>query len=483
MYQTKVKPWLHQEQIAQKIDGKRAFALLCAMRTGKTKMLLDDFGRLEDRAEVDDLLVIAPAGVYHTWLTAIDDHVGGSLASRLSVHLWEASAGRQAERDLEEFMAIRHRPRILLVNVEALSSVIRARVLCKDFLKQRASMLAIDESTTIKNPTARRTKFILNELKYVTAYRRILTGLVSPKNPLDLWAQFQFLDRRILGYDKFTAFRARYAITKQVDFGGRYPATIVVGFRPDDVETLHRLIEPHSFRVRLEDCYDLPPKMYQFRDVELTDEQRKVYQKIKDDACARLSDEDHVSANQVITQILRMHQVLLGHVGLEDGRTATLPERRTDELMALLDEHDGGKAVIWVSYDDDVVKLTARLRLEHGEASVARFWGGNREEREEEERRFREEEGCRFMIATASAGGRGRKWDVADLVVYYSNTPDLEHRSQSEERTQGIGKVRSVLYVDMRVPGTVEDKIIATLRKKITMASVINGDNYQSWLI
>lgn len=74
-------------------------------------------------------------------------------------------------------------------------------------------------------------------------------------------------------------------------------------------------------------------------------------------------------------------------------------------------------------------------------------------------------------------------WAVANLVVYYSSTSDLEHRAQSEERPQAVGKSNSVAYVDMIVRGTVEDRIINSLRGKIDMAAAITGDNYREWLI
>jgi len=119
----------------------------------------------------------------------------------------------------------------------------------------------------------------------------------------------------------------------------------------------------------------------------------------------------------------------------------------------------------------------------HGRDAVALFYGGNRKEREEEERRFKTDPACRFMVATPAAGGKGRTWDVADLVVYYSSTNDLEHRAQSEERPRNVGKVKPIHYVDLVVPGTVDEKIIQALRAKIDLAAVVTGDAWREWLI
>ena len=448
--------------------------------TGKTKTLLDDYGRLVHEGKVKDLLVIAPAGVYRTWETAIKDHVSEDLLKDLLIHCWSAGAGKTSQKSLDLFMEATDRPRVLLVNIEALSAVQRAKDLCEKFLSQNDSMCAVDESTGIKNPAASRTKFIVSKLGPRAKFRRILCGLPTPQSPLDIYAQFQFLKPNLLGFNSFYSFRARYAVMKTIPCGGRQ-VPIIVNYR--DMDDLRRRIEPHAYRVLLEDCYDLPPKTYSIREVPLTDEQKRIYLEMKNFASSQLSNGSHVSATQAITQILRMHQVLCGHVGDEDGKIQSIPEKRTETLLDLLSEYDG-KAIIWCSYDADVKKVSEALAKAYGgEKAVARFWGGNRPTREEEEQKFLNDPECRFMVATAAAGGRGRTWLCADLVVYYSNTQDLEHRSQSEERAQGVGKTRSVAYVDLVVRDTVDEKIIKALRNKINIAATLSGDGYKEWLI
>jgi hypothetical protein len=114
---------------------------------------------------------------------------------------------------------------------------------------------------------------------------------------------------------------------------------------------------------------------------------------------------------------------------------------------------------------------------------VARFWGGNVDTREEEEAWFKTKPECRFMVATQSAGGRGRTWDVADLVIYHASRNDLEHRDQSEYRALNVGKERGVDYIDLVVPNTVDMKIIEALRAKIDLSQVITGDSWREWII
>lgn len=478
-------PYAHQVKAGELMFPRVVFALLMAMRTGKTKTIVDDWGRKVAAGRLQDLLYVAPAGALYgedALETQMPQHVPASLGARFWV--WRSGMGKTARRELMKVLDY-DGPRVLLVNVEALSTVKDARELCRAFLARGRAMFVVGESTCIKNNSIR-TKQIL-KLRELAIERRIETGLVVPQSPLDLFYQFWFLDPKILGFRSYYGFRARYAVMIPVSFGGR---TVEVIAQDKDgkkkyknLDELKNNIAPHSFRVKLEDCYDVPEKLYLLRDVALTAEQKKIYEDMKEFACAQIAEGAFVTATAVITQILRLHQLVCGYsVDDETGEIHDVPENRTAALLSLLEEYDG-KVIIWCSYDRNVRKLTEVLTKEYGEGSVARFWGGNVATRVEEERAFKDNPITRFMLATPGAGGRGRKWMNANLVIYYSNTPNLEHREQSEERAQAVDKSDRVTYTDIRCPGTVDDKFIFNLRNKIDIASALQGDKYRGWLV
>jgi regulator of RNase E activity RraB len=497
--------------------------------TGKTKVTIDKFGEWEFSDQIDDLCVIAPAGVYETWLTAFKDHADPKLLARMITLTWSSSKmkSKAALKRVENFLSAADSafPRLLLMNVEALSKVKGARELIVKFVAQRRCMVAVDESTTIKNATSDRTAFVIEQVAPIAFRKIILTGLPTPRSPLDAYCQFYFLDRSIIGFDNFTAFSARYATTYKIcmlpthvlearltqvagqkfliegvgrvsakDIGrdqilseltkrGVYVPSVPVtsGYKNED--ELNEKIMAHSYRVLLSDCYDLPPKIYMKRKVELTEDQERIYQELKTFATAELNDlGEHVTATHVMTRIMRLHQVLCGHTIDENGVEHAIKENRTKEVLNALEEYDG-KAIIWCSYDHDVRKISEALTKEYGEGSVARFWGGNRATREIEEKTFKSEKNCRFMIATPDAGGRGRTWSNADLLIYYSSKNNLEHRAQSEERGDESGKMQQICCIDLVVEGTVDEKIIEALRGKIDMAARVTGDNWREWLI
>jgi hypothetical protein len=513
-YHPALPPWDHQRRADRYLRGRATAALLMAMRTGKTKVLYDWLGRLELAGDCQDLAVIAPAGVYRTWVDQAEVHLSGDLRRRLLTHIWESGAGVGHRRHLEWFMAQRDRPRLLLVNSEATSTVRQIREVLPEFLRQRRSMAAYDESTQIKGPDSSRALFAVHEVKPAANYRAILSGLPTPRSPLDAYMQFNFLDERILGFGSYQAFRSRYSIVRMLPLGPivrtqrgiareedgtpvRRSIPQVVGYR--EVPAIAAKIQANSFRVLLEDCYDMPAKMYLYRDVDWHPEQRRVYDDLRQFATAELENMEYVTVQAVVTQMLRLHQVVLGHVVNDERKLREVPELRTESLLDLLEEYDG-KAVIWSCYDYTIRKVSEAIAARFAEggrpARVARFWGGNPKSREEEERMFKEDPACRWMVGTPDAGRFGRDWRVADLCVFYGQRPNLEFRDQGEQRLQGVGVSSSGAalpgfceaggskgYVDMRIRGcTVEEQIIENLRHKRNLSDQITGDQWRRWI-
>lgn len=496
-YRPRTLPFGHQIVAAKRMAMDPVFALLMEMGTGKTKALIDEWAIRVDAKEARDLLVVAPAGVYLNWRAELDTHLPEHLLGPTVVAYWRSSAGVTHREALTRFLRVRDRPRVLLVNAEALSTVERARQLCRDFLAQRPRMATIDvdESTLLRDTSSNRTQALV-ALRELASHRRIATGLPTPKSPLDLYGQFEFLDWRILGQRSFYGYRNRYAVLRKMKVprfnseGERSvgqdgsPLTrdvqIVVGYR--NVEELRDRIAEHAFRVTKEECLDLPPKLYERRDVELTAEQLRVYDELKRNATSELRKGQHVTATDIMTRRLRLHTVALGFVKNEEGKLHQLPNDRPKQLVELLAEHSG-KAIIWAPYHMALNVVVTTLRREYGERAVVRFWGEVKvDEREEAVRRFQQDAEARFIVGNPAALGRGRTLTEASLVVYYGCDADLELRLQSEDRAHRAGLKHSVTYVDMVARGTVEEKNIALLRKKMDLAAMVLGEDPKEWL-
>lgn len=462
------------------------------MRTGKTKVCLDDFGRMELEQKVQNLCVLAPAGVYDTWETACSEHLSLDLQKRYRIARWKSGGGVGYKAGWDKFLNdTSGKPRIMIMNIEALSVVKQAKEDLLTFLSQGPNVTAVDESTCIMGYNSKRTGFVCSEVAPLATYKRILSGLPTPKSPLDIYSQFEFLNWRILGHRSWFSYRARYAKLKtirvpipgQLDYKGKQKerdVKIITGFQ--NVEELYDKIAPFSYRKRLQDCYGMPEKVYQIRKVQHTPEQKRLYKEMKQYSTADLGDGTNATASIVIAKMAKLHQINCGHIKDEWGNFKTFTENRTTELGELLREYDG-KAIIWCAYDYDVRHVSEYLRKEYGHQSFSQFWGGNKAVREGEEVRFKTDPHCLYMVATAGAGGRGRDWAVANLAVYYSYVDNLEHNSQSEERTQKMEKSVSVLNVYLVTPGTVDESYVHSMREKIDLSTMIMNDGYQRWLV
>lgn len=504
------QPRKHQQQALDAINGRTNFALLMAMRTGKSKVVIDDFDRLVRARKVDDLLVIAPGGACSPW----KDAVPLDITFKAKVFLWNSKemTKRASLLELDDFL---HQiaPRVLIMNIEALSgNTKRARAVVEKFLERR-TMVVVDESVVIKNRDAKRTKYLLNEVSPRAAYRRILTGLVAPRNPMDVYTQFKFLDPSIFP-ESFFEFESKYSVAT---WRTSLPDHVVRNYyirrfkqQPSPLAKKERLVEriladggsiphwpqyhsfknlddlqkrlnKHSFKVRLEDTYDMPESSYEFLDVDMTDEQRDAYGQMQLSAIAELEDMETVTAQSVLAQMLRLHQIVCGFTMNDSGEITSFKENRVGAILEMLDGYDG-KAIIWCAYRNSIERMAEALRKEYGENAVARFYGDNLHTRNDEEAAFKTDPNCRFMLATADAGGRGRTWDMANLVVYHSCRNNLDHRLQSEERAKNVGKTIPITYVDLRAPGTVDETIIDALRNKIDLASKVTGEDFKKWL-
>jgi SNF2 family DNA or RNA helicase len=474
-YKFKTKPYKHQLTALEKSWHKENFAYFMEMGTGKTKVLIDNLAMLYDKGKVDGVIIVAPKGVVKTWYeqelpTHLPDHIENVTV------LWQPNITKKQQEKLETLYEIGTALHILIMNVEALSTD-KGVKFARKFLASHRSMMAIDESTTIKNPSAKRTKNIISLGKHAK-YRRIMTGSPITKNPLDLYTQCEFLDPWLLDFASYYAFRNRYAEMKTMHIRGR---SIQVVHAFQNLSELSDKVKNFSYRVLKEDCLDLPPKTFMKRHVSLTTDQKKIYEQMKKQAMAVLNGKV-TSTMTVLTQLMRLHQITCGHFTADDGSTQAVESNRLNELMSVLDETEG-KAIIWANYQLSVGEIIQKIIKEYGEDSYVHYYGlTSQEERQDNIRKFQNNPKCRFLIGTPQTGGYGITLTQANTVIYYSNSYDLEKRLQSEDRAHRIGQQKNVTYIDLIAEDTVDEKIVKALRNKINIASEVMGEELKDWI-
>lgn len=477
----KTQPYKHQLDALVASRDARNYALLMEMGTGKTKVIIDTCSYLFGLGRINALLVVAPKSICTNWARKeIKAHLPDHIDRR--VVLWQASSDK-FEKELAHLSKVEPmKMHILVMNIEALATD-RGFKAAEKFLKGHDVLFAIDESTIIKNPNAVRTKRAI-KLGNLASYKRIMTGTPVTQSPLDVYAQFAFLDPDILESSSFFGFRNQYAVLRKRYVNGR-KFDEVVGYQR--IEELKNKLKPHSFRALKRECLDLPEKIYSTHYVEPSEAQRKYYEEIRDDALSMLDDGTLVAAPLVITQLLRLRQALCNIAPAGDGLNAvTIDDKnpRLDAVIELLEEAGNQKVIIWANFVHSIKLLNNGIAKQFGSEKVTYISGevsaANRQDIIE---KFQDPDNpLQYLVMQPRTGGYGLTATAATLMIYHDNDWSLEVRLQSEDRAHRIGQTKSLTIVDLVALDTIEEKITAALLQKQELADRVTGDKLRELL-
>jgi len=472
-YPYKTKPYEHQKNALNESAEKVQWAYFMEMGTGKTKVTIDNLAYLFFKRKVTAALIIAPKSVYLNWESEIQTHMPEVL--KYKIFKWNIDKPKDYHA-LQNYKDLK----IFLINVEALSTK-RGFEACIDYLKEnKLNFVTVDESTTIKNRSAKRTKNIL-ALQKLSLIRRILTGSPITKSPLDLYTQCQFLSPELLGFSSYLAFRNRYAEMTDIPVGsGRY---ISVPKYYKRLQELELKIKQFATRIRKDECLDLKPKVRQKRYIELEGDGKKIYEKLRTSALAIVEDST-ISFSNKLTEIIKLHQVCNGFTKNDDGEIMTLHKSKLNALDEILEETDG-KVIIWANYIYNITEIIEFLEKKYGKESVVSIYGAvDVQTRKEAVRRMQEDPKTRFLVGNPTTGGFGLTLTAVNTVIYFSNNYNLEVRKQSEDRAHRMGQKGTVVYIDIVARNTLDEAIMKSLTSKGQIAAKTLGEeDLRDWLL
>lgn len=492
-YTPKTAPYAHQAKLFEETRDRAEFALFWEMGVGKTKPIIDTMGWLFEAGKINGALILAPKNVAPAWVNdELPLHFGVEQA-RYRVFLWDTSkaVNKGYQEELDDFL--RTEPDMLAILVMSYDALMTERKpgakrglrkgleAAQVVLKERESLMVLDESARIKNPNSKRTKRVAAAGNYAK-YRRILTGTPVVQSPFDVFAQLRFLDPDIwkrMGCGTFAAFKSFFGVWvehERKDNGQRFPKLVDY----QNIGALHREVDRYGDRLLKTTVLDLPPKLYEKRTFEMTGEQKRLYQQMKKEFLIWL-DTEMVTAPLAITRMLRLQQITSGFVNTDDGNVIEIePNARVACVMDTL-EDISHQCIVWCKYQRTIDLIEAAL-TKAGRTVVVYDGRVNQADREERREAFKAGE-AQVFLANPAAAGEGLTLHQAKTVIYAENSYKLGDRLQSEDRAHRAGMDDNpVLYIDVVAEGTIDATIQRALRTKFDLAAQVVGDAVRKWI-
>lgn len=480
-YRYKTKPFDHQKDELIVHGEKPRRALFWEQGTGKTKPVIDTTVAAYDAGEVDALCVVAPNGVHRNWVSdELPAHMPEDVFDRTKCHIWYSTNTIKHKRSFNDMMKYTDGPKVFVISYNALLTE-GGNKAWRAFLKGNKCMYVLDESQRIKNPNGKWSRRITSS-KDVAIMKRILSGTPCDNSPFDLYNQFRFIESRIwkdIDLPDFGVFKQFFGIWETRRINERRKFEQCVAYR--NLPLLHELMKTIGTRVTKDEVLDLPPKLYSKRHVELSPQQKRIYKRLKDDFILESAMED-IPVMLAIVRMLRFQQIICGYLPSDEegGKTELIPGKnpRLDALCEICEDLPH-KAIIWARFTKDIELISQhpvfakRCTVVNGSVT-----GPKRGDALDS---FQKGD-VQFLIANPAAISTGVTLHSAKTVIYYSNTFKLGERLQSEDRAHRIGLLHPVHYIDLVADGTIDERIIDALRRKVNVSAVITGDTLKDWI-
>jgi len=491
-YKFKVKPRKHQHAYFKKSYGKKAFALHADRGTGKTFMLINKGCALRMEGKIDAMLVVVKLSGRHNWkeqllgpIVMSDGKVIDGWAT-IPVDVFLPDSGKP--KQFEDWLCEKHDFKVMVIGVESLSQGNMIK-LAKQFVNVSGKVfMIIDESHLVCNHKSIRTNNVI-DLGKQCEMRETSTGSPISTGPLNLFSEFEFLDPDIIGIGDYYAFRNRYAVIlqKETKQGKKFP--LLVGYQ--NIKELTDTIAPYTFEVRKDDVLpDLPKKSFQRVMVQMTAEQRKIYNEIRSSRAYSIKGKYMVVQN-VLELALRLHTVCGGYIATyidipyigrkgderlrrESTWHAIMPPAKNPKITELLDiAEDDKQMIIWAAYKAELNAIVEQISNKFPNEKIVQIHGGIKEADRAVFRKEYQSGKAKFMIGNTATGGSADTWTACETMIYYNNTERMIDREQSEDRAHRDGLTHPVLYIDLIAENSVDELIIKSNEAKMDLAEYI----------
>lgn len=487
--------WKHQLEAIERAKDRDSFALFMDPGVGKSATTINILrNKMNVRQKFLRTLIFCPQIVVENWRDEFEKH---SKIERARVCLLGSGSAIRRENRFQEWQKEYPNGFIAVCNYEAL---LMPALLAS--IKQWApEAIVFDESHRVKNPEAKRAKLAYDlanpwdkkekrPLPKPLTY--LLTGSPILNSPMDIFMQYKVMDGGRTFGDNFWVFRRTYFTDRNQYMPShmKFPAWEVKTLTKDGMDGLEAIkqkITPSSMYVKKSECLDLPPFVQQTIKVELSPEQRKHYDELKNDFITYTADAACVTT-LAITKALRLTQIVSGYLptnfnaagGPEDGAVVRFKENpRLEALKELLEEiTPAHKVLVWSVWQENykqIGELLTSMKLKYVEV----HGGISNKGKSEAVAQFNTDPGTRVFLGNPGAGGIGINLVSASYSIFYSRTTSLEQSLQAEARNyrHGSGIHEKITRIDLVAKGTIDEVIMDALTRKEEVSFKILKNN------
>jgi SNF2 family DNA or RNA helicase len=455
-------------------SGLPYWGFFCEQGTGKSKMMIELTEAWYEDHQLDIVLLVAPNVVYNNWIVKeLPQH---NPAPYVAVRYKSGLKSCWKALDNALAMAKFERKQVwLCLNVEAFATPTLLNKL-KAVLKDKRYGVIVDESSTIKNPKAQRTKSLL-VLGEGAVARMVATGTPQPQGVLDWFSQCEFLEKGLLGFKNQYAMRNHHCVLERNFYGGR-SFDKIVGYKY--VDKLTDRIKSFSTILKKSDCLDLPEKVYTYVVCDPPESVVSKYREMRSEFLISLNQgqAEAVGVNGATT-LVKLHQLANGYVKDTNDQTYWISDFKLQAILdyiKLVPEEES--ILIWAPAVPLIEGLVSELEKVYPD-DVATLYGATPMSQRQGNADDFTSKRKRFMVANPSVAGMGLTFTHCRTVLYMSNSFNLEHRLQSEDRTHRIGQEHKVTYVDFVTQDTMEIEVLKRLLNKESLSLSVLGGNSQ----
>lgn len=446
VFEPKTQALPHQLEAIDYIKNNQEVALFDEQGLGKTKIVIESLCWSMKQGEIEGSLVVAPMSLLYNWEQEVLKH---------SFLIPIVLKGSKREKRYK-FMTGAN---FYITNYEAIIAELQR---IKRFCKSRKVAIVLDESPRIKDPSTK-TAQALVELRQHSVKRVIITGTPIANKPVDLWAQFFFLDGgKLLGED-FDDFKSKYR-----ENGLHYK---------ESLDELKNIIAEHSIRRCKNDVLELPEKKFVNIYVNLSGKQSELYNKLRKELRIEVQD---MSGNLVIDEaenilkkLLRLIQIS-SNPFLVDKGYHEIPAKFSilDGLLEDIDSRNE-KVIIWTNFIENITVLVNRFKqynpvVIYGEIPI--------KDRAEIVKTFQESNKNRLMIANPSAAREGLTLTSANNAIYLDRNFNLVDYLQSQDRIHRISQTKECTIYKLLAKNTVDEYVDKLIDVKKDIAGYVQGD-------